>query len=647
MLKKSIALLLAVILLLPVGTLPVGAQEPTDEPAPPPIEEEATVQAESTYIVQEGDTLESIAEMFGVTVEAIMEANGLVSPEDIEVGQELVIPSTSSDEAAGEPTEEPTAEPTEEPTVEPTEEPTAEPTEEPTAEPTEEPTAEPTEEPTAEPTEEPTEEPTAEPTEEPTAEPTEEPTMGAQGDIGAQAYSGSWTSYVAVQSMGTTPNSPFAISWYRGGEASPCDTTDDTLSPGAAKLFTVPGGCSSPFLGSAVVEASDPVAAVVTTLGSVAQLASDYVGSSTPSTGPLYLLMLSNSVYDSQIGILNAGDATANVRVSLVQLDGSTAYSETTTILAGSSVHLNPNTMYPYNGTPGTLWAGSVSIENIGTPQPLYAVAKAERQQGVMANPVSVAFESLTDADASNTLLAPVIIRRLSSPGVPNGQNATVGVLNPSATATVDVTFRIFDGATGFEYTAIPATLPPNGSAYINTRDHMADVPYSWYGSIRIEATGGTVLGQVQPWVSYSAGGNYTAWSVYNPVDPALATDTIYYPAIHKESSGGARIGSGWCTSVQVVNVHATQAATVTLNLYDSAGTVLYTNDKSVQPGAMAYWYTLESYLDASLGTTSFFGGGRVELSSGPTNSLVGMGFGSLSSYPNTDAYTTYNAFNQ
>jgi LysM repeat protein len=47
---------------------------------------------ESLYVVAEGDTLSGIAEMFGVTWDAIIQANNLQSQDAIFVGQELVIP---------------------------------------------------------------------------------------------------------------------------------------------------------------------------------------------------------------------------------------------------------------------------------------------------------------------------------------------------------------------------------------------------------------------------------------------------------------------------------------------------------------------------------------------------------------------------
>ena len=53
-------------------------------PTPPP--------AQTTYVVQQGDTLAAIAQQFGTTVEALQAANGIEDPNEIIIGQVLVIP---------------------------------------------------------------------------------------------------------------------------------------------------------------------------------------------------------------------------------------------------------------------------------------------------------------------------------------------------------------------------------------------------------------------------------------------------------------------------------------------------------------------------------------------------------------------------
>jgi LysM repeat protein len=56
---------------------------PTVVPTPPP---------QQTYTVVAGDTLADIAQRFGTSVAALQEANGIEDPDEITVGQVLVIP---------------------------------------------------------------------------------------------------------------------------------------------------------------------------------------------------------------------------------------------------------------------------------------------------------------------------------------------------------------------------------------------------------------------------------------------------------------------------------------------------------------------------------------------------------------------------
>ncbi len=90
-----------------VLTIPGGGSNPTPQPTQP-----ATIQPTSqppqptptpstgnptTYVVQYGDTLVSIAQRFNVSLSALAQANGIANPNYIYVGQVLTIPGTGGE----------------------------------------------------------------------------------------------------------------------------------------------------------------------------------------------------------------------------------------------------------------------------------------------------------------------------------------------------------------------------------------------------------------------------------------------------------------------------------------------------------------------------------------------------------------------
>jgi LysM repeat protein len=77
-------------------TLEMDEVEAEEETAVDPVtnqpEEQIAPPEPISYVVQVGDTLTRIAAQHNVPVEALMEANGLINPNYIQVGQTLIIP---------------------------------------------------------------------------------------------------------------------------------------------------------------------------------------------------------------------------------------------------------------------------------------------------------------------------------------------------------------------------------------------------------------------------------------------------------------------------------------------------------------------------------------------------------------------------
>lgn len=74
------------------------APTPTFTPSPTPI----------IHAVRKGDTLLGIANQYGVSVQALQEANGILDPRRLQLGQELIVPQDDAALAGGPPTATPT-----------------------------------------------------------------------------------------------------------------------------------------------------------------------------------------------------------------------------------------------------------------------------------------------------------------------------------------------------------------------------------------------------------------------------------------------------------------------------------------------------------------------------------------------------------
>lgn len=67
------------------------ADSSTDETEPPASEEDSTI---ITHTVKQGETLQTIAAQYGITLQQLIAANALPNPDYIRVGDKLIIPQS-------------------------------------------------------------------------------------------------------------------------------------------------------------------------------------------------------------------------------------------------------------------------------------------------------------------------------------------------------------------------------------------------------------------------------------------------------------------------------------------------------------------------------------------------------------------------
>ncbi|MDH7485497.1 MAG: LysM peptidoglycan-binding domain-containing protein [Anaerolineae bacterium] len=99
-----------------LAAVPSATPVPTATPTASPV---AAAEAR-TYVVQAGDSPDSIARRFGITAQALMAANGITDPTRLRVGQRLVIPPPGATPPPVPTPTPPPATPTPSPTVTPT-----------------------------------------------------------------------------------------------------------------------------------------------------------------------------------------------------------------------------------------------------------------------------------------------------------------------------------------------------------------------------------------------------------------------------------------------------------------------------------------------------------------------------------------------
>ncbi len=585
--------LLGILLSLSASFVSAQESDPTDTP-------EVT-----TYVVQEGDTAESIAEMFGISVEELLAANGLNNANKIKqmVGEELVIPTVAQ------PTEEATEQPTEEATEQPTEEATEQPTEEATEQPTEEATPEPTEEATPEPTEEATEE-------SPAGRDGSSESVSTSDDVeAAGTLPGSFTTdIIAIANLleSGAAEAP-AMTLYNIDNAGEAAVTIDPVYPGGVGFVRSDRLPAGRFAG--VIETSFPAAAAALTVNASAKTADAYTGFGATAVAPtLYGPIIYNKHFgwESTLTCQNAGSGTDTVRALLFQRGVMGSYEGGAIHMLSASVDPNESVVWDIadNAAVQADWPGGnekfgyVRFYSVGSND----IACVVDNQNMTSPHVQAIYGAVPSAYAANGLNIPLVYNghgESTSSNRATKLNSGFAIVNPGGgpvnvqvkyTATNGYTVTCSQAVAG--NTSINWYTPlvwANGDGGAWSCDKPFPLSYIYdqtsFGSAQLTATGGTVLGITNHAQFDSRKPRGQGFSSLG-VPTENATNRAVCPLAFNKSPS-----TDWVTGIRVANVNSAGSTSVTWRLVRAGQS----------PTGAGNFSTIQKTIPAGAGASSYF----------------------------------------
>jgi hypothetical protein len=404
---------------------------------------------------------------------------------------------------------------------------------------------------------------------------------------------GQGNSNIIAQNMDTNTGNPPAsmVASYLNPDGSSADSLGTSVSPLAAKEFAISQtGIGEPWAGSAILYSTAELASVVNLLyqGGASpgdKTAAAYAGfSNTADLWYLPFVFVKHGRQVGQISVQNADEETATVCIRYRQRNTGTVTAE-----ACEAIEAGGSRFYDLGSPGGNVpdlagliglanWTGSAEVEAADGKQITVVLVNQQKNSRTMA------YVGITQP--SYTLIAPRVSRRAlyNSAGIVRWKKyGVISLQNPNAgTATVDVSFyaqgvlskRVEDLAIG-AYDMATVNLMSGGDVPLAELDPVDAEPgdeIRWEGAVVVESDlpiAGIVMPDYQP---------RGAASMYNMIDPAQGSDTLYVPSLYRVACG-----SKYCplSRLSVMNLSAVEAD-VDFYFYDRDGVLVGTKGKGL-----------------------------------------------------------------
>jgi len=430
----------------------------------------------------------------------------------------------------------------------------------------------------------------------------------AQGGI-------TWNSGFQVQNLSATAAADILIYYYNQDGTLAIDPPVSDSIPASSSKTYFPIHAADPFNGSVVIESTEPVVAIVNTLGDAPQyLAATESFDMGADEVNLPLIMKGNAGYYTWFNVQNTSMTDpAQVTVEYIPGSSGTAYTApTVTIQPGASATFSQRDL----ANIGTKFVGSAKVTST---QPVVATVMqvGETFKNMMG------YNGFTGG--STTVNMPLIMA--NNNGFYTGfQVQNVG--DAQTTVTIDYGTNI---AGTFNPANDTATLDPGEAAtFLQNSGQFGPSAGKYVGSATITASNSQPVVAI---VNQVKGGTTPLGTAYNGFNPGNATMNVSAPLIMANNNG-------YYTGIQVMNVGGS-AVNITVDYgANIGGTYNPPNETAtIQPGDS--YNSIQS--GGSWGTNKYVGSLVV---TAPAGSQIVMIVNQVKGGTGGDTFMTYNGFN-
>ena len=393
----------------------------------------------------------------------------------------------------------------------------------------------------------------------------------------ADGPSGTWASGIQIQNQSDTNEAHITIEFYwaeNSGNASttPAAVHTDTIAAGKSKTYYVPShisGLPDNFIGSAVVSADQPVAAILNTsrVADGGDADPKRIGSATGVLAPstkAYAPYLRKNYYgrNSYIAVQNTTGSTVNVTITYYNASGTEVDTDTAAITAYSSQIFYQD----MNGDLPDNYFGSAIVEGDGN------IAVVVNNANAGTDVTTSGFESYNGFAAGATKL---YMPKLTVNYYDYQSGFTVQNISTSA-ANMSITYT-YGGNT---YTKASPSIAAGAAWSV----YLANSPVSGLPA-GIVGSGSAIVTSDQPVVGVvtevnDAAGFSVVWSA---IADGSASDTVLYPKFDRayyNYDGGIQIQNVGTTDTVLT---ATWSQTGLADVTKTSGTLA--------PGESTFWY--------------------------------------------------------